>query len=202
MFTEIKKPLLIITIATIMLWIAIRLIFKRRFKKHFPSCIQELVCVSFGVYLAWVFCITLYPTPSTFMKTPGSGSINLVPFVTTYNEFVRAFSLHQVYARPYLLYLVITTTGNVFLFVPFGFLFPQVSKYRTFAKLIAAAFVFSSGIEISQYFLRFIGIYRSVDVDDILLNVLGAGIGFSILAIFKKLCTKPAGEQQSNLTQE
>lgn len=134
-----------------------------------------------------MFCITLYPTPMMFYKTSGSGSINLTPFITTIHEFIKAFSLPEIYAGPFLKYLLITIIGNLVLFVPFGFFVPQLSKFKTFTKLMLAALVLSTGIEIIQYFLHFIGIYRSVDVDDIILNVTGAAVGFFILLAYRKI---------------
>ncbi|MFT3909060.1 MAG: VanZ family protein [Ferruginibacter sp.] len=191
MLTQIIKPLIVFTIAIIILWIVTRLLFSKKYKAYFTSFAQEILFVCFVIYMSWMFCATLYPTPMSFYKRSGSGGINLIPFVTTIKEFETAFSLHEVYARPFLDYLLKSTIGNVVLFVPFGFLLPQLSKYKTFMKILVASFLLSCVIETIQFFLRFIGIYRSVDVDDIILNTTGAVLGFFMLAVFIKIYDRP-----------
>lgn len=70
--------------------------------------------------------------------------------------------------------------GNVVVFIPFGFLLPYVLKRgRNFFVMLLNAFFFVLGIEIFQLFSAF----GAFDVDDILLNCLGAVIGYIIFMI-------------------
>lgn len=65
--------------------------------------------------------------------------------------------------------------GNVIVFVPFGFLLPYVMKLgRNFFVMLLNAFLFVLGIEVFQLFSAF----GAFDVDDILLNCVGAVIGY------------------------
>lgn len=65
--------------------------------------------------------------------------------------------------------------GNVVAFIPFGFLLPYVHKgSRKFAALLVNALLFVVGIEVFQLFSAF----GAFDVDDILLNCVGAVIGW------------------------
>lgn len=65
--------------------------------------------------------------------------------------------------------------GNIFLFVPFGYLLPFVHRAsRNVFILLANAFLFVVGIEVFQLFSAF----GAFDVDDIILNCLGAIIGY------------------------
>lgn len=65
--------------------------------------------------------------------------------------------------------------GNVAAFVPFGFLLPFVQKNaRKFFVLLLNAFLFVLGIEVFQLFSAF----GAFDVDDILLNCVGAVLGW------------------------
>ena len=67
--------------------------------------------------------------------------------------------------------------GNLLVFVPFGFLFPYVAREGThFFVMLLNAFVFVLGIEMFQLFSAF----GAFDVDDILLNCLGASLGFGV----------------------
>lgn len=72
---------------------------------------------------------------------------------------------------------------NAFMFTPFGFLLPLIwERYRRVPKIILCSFVFSLLIELGQLFNR-----RVTDVDDLMMNVLGAVIGYFIWVIFDKL---------------
>lgn len=65
--------------------------------------------------------------------------------------------------------------GNVLVFVPFGFLFPMVARDgERFFVMLLNVFMFVLGIEVFQLFSAF----GAFDVDDILLNCLGAVLGF------------------------
>ncbi|MDR6121119.1 glycopeptide antibiotics resistance protein [Bacillus sp. SLBN-46] len=73
------------------------------------------------------------------------------------------------------------TLGNILIFVPLGIILPILfKKYRSFAKLLINVVVMTFAIEIGQFFLQ-IGQF---DIDDVILNVGGALIGF---AFFKGL---------------
>ena len=63
---------------------------------------------------------------------------------------------------------------NIVFFIPFGFLFTMlyIKGERSILKVIRAALLFSSIIEILEYFAG-----RYMDIDDILWNVIGAIIG-------------------------
>ena len=74
--------------------------------------------------------------------------------------------------------------GNVVVFIPFGLLFPDVfKKGRNFLIMFLNALVFVIGIEVFQLFSAF----GAFDVDDILLNCLGAVIGYLIYWCVKRI---------------
>ncbi len=67
-------------------------------------------------------------------------------------------------------------------FVPFGFLFPLVAKEgERFFVMLLNAFVFVLGIEVFQLFSAF----GAFDVDDLLLNCVGAALGFGIYRLLR-----------------
>lgn len=66
--------------------------------------------------------------------------------------------------------------GNILVFVPFGTLLPLIRKYRNaFLDVFANALILVIGIEVFQLFSAF----GAFDVDDIILNCLGASIGYA-----------------------
>lgn len=74
--------------------------------------------------------------------------------------------------------------GNVVVFIPFGFLFPYAHKWgKHFFVMLLNAFLFVLGIEVFQLFSAF----GAFDVDDILLNCLGAVSGYLLYLLWKLL---------------
>ncbi|MBR6769791.1 MAG: VanZ family protein [Lachnospiraceae bacterium] len=65
--------------------------------------------------------------------------------------------------------------GNIVVFIPLGFLLPYLQqRCKKFSVLMINALVFVLGIEVFQLFSAF----GAFDVDDILLNCVGAGLGW------------------------
>ena len=74
--------------------------------------------------------------------------------------------------------------GNVLVFIPFGFLLPKAYPVcGRWWRVLYCAVGFVMCIELFQLFSAF----GAFDVDDILLNVFGSVIGYSIFAAVRKL---------------
>lgn len=72
---------------------------------------------------------------------------------------------------------------NVVLFVPLGLLVPIIwEKMNKLSTLIGTSFLFTFLIEVSQLLNN-----RRTDIDDILLNILGAIIGFGLFKLFDRI---------------
>lgn len=71
---------------------------------------------------------------------------------------------------------------NVVMFLPFGFLVPMIWKKMGKASVLTAGFSFSLLIELSQLFS-----YRGTDVDDLIMNTLGAAVGLWMYRIWDNL---------------
>jgi glycopeptide antibiotics resistance protein len=66
--------------------------------------------------------------------------------------------------------------GNVVLFLPLGFLLPMLApRLDLFWRTVGAGFALSAAIELSQ--VAFPGVRRA-DVNDVLMNTLGAALGY------------------------
>ena len=77
--------------------------------------------------------------------------------------------------------------GNILLFMPFGLLLPLVfRRLRGMGALLLAALLTSLSFELMQLLLA-IGTF---DVDDLLLNVLGAWLGFHVFRYLAALYIK------------
>ena len=73
--------------------------------------------------------------------------------------------------------LLLNVIGNTAMFIPSGIVLPIIyKKLNSFLKVIGVGALISLCIEILQ--LPFFE--RTSDIDDLLLNTLGAGIGYSV----------------------
>jgi glycopeptide antibiotics resistance protein len=80
--------------------------------------------------------------------------------------------------------------GNIAAFIPFGFLLPLMRKKLTFSNVLLCSLLFSLAVEITQLLFR-VGAF---DVDDIILNALGGGIGYFLVTGLINIEKKQVGE--------
>lgn len=98
--------------------------------------------------------------------TSGAWGVNLVPFRTIKNYIKYSGFLHTM----------TNVMGNVIIFLPFGIFVAEIfPKARSLSKILAITFFTSFFVEFIQFFIG-----RSVDIDDLMLNVLGSVIGYFI----------------------
>jgi glycopeptide antibiotics resistance protein len=102
---------------------------------------------------------------------------NLAPFKT-----IKMYLL-QYHHYPFRIW-AINLIGNIAVFVPFGIFLPAVFKLgRRFGTFLILFFVPLLVLEILQTVLRL----GSFDVDDLILNLLGAIIGFVLYKVMYKI---------------
>lgn len=100
--------------------------------------------------------------------------INLVPF-----HNMRRYFFGNVSATTFLTNIV----GNVAMFVPFGFCLPLFwRRWRPFWRMCIAGVLFPVFIETTQLF-----IWRTVDVDDLILNFAGILLGYGLYRLVRVL---------------
>ncbi|WP_058952762.1 VanZ family protein [Clostridium tyrobutyricum] len=79
-----------------------------------------------------------------------------------------------------------TYIENILLFIPFGFMLPCIwKKYEVLRKTALFGITFSLIIELSQLFNS-----RITDIDDLLMNTLGALVGWVIFRLMKEHLSK------------
>ena len=96
---------------------------------------------------------------------------NLIPFHT--------IALYwKLLARPaFRKSAIINLVGNVVMFVPLGFLLPKVfPKQNRFYKVLLTTTAVITLIELTQFYT----LLGSCDIDDLILNAVGAAIGYGI----------------------
>ncbi len=135
-----------------------------------------VLTIVFGVYCAAVVYLTLLKSLGSTSDMSYAESLransNLIPFFSFY-AFMSTPYKSAIVIRLFVMNLV----GNLLLFLPWGLLLPGISdKFRSFRRF----FIFTSfviiGIELMQLFL----LLGSGDIEDYLLNIIGASAGFAI----------------------
>jgi len=157
--------------------------------KHKKTAL-ELFCTNlFVVFVLFVISITLFPIPFDTrllvdLREDGYGrKNNFIPFASIYqiiNMSHLSISLRQI-------------GGNFCMLIPLGIYAPLYFKgMKKIRNFFILALLVSAGIEFLQFSIGALlqYNYRSVDVDDIILNVSGSLIGYIIYLIIKPLYYK------------
>lgn len=105
---------------------------------------------------------------------------NLVPFVE-----IRRFWTYRKQLGMFALFTNIF--GNVLGFMPYGFVLPVITRrMRNGFFIILSGFSISLTVEVIQLIMK-VGCF---DVDDMILNTLGAALGYGIYAVCDKIRRK------------
>lgn len=125
---------------------------------------RKVLIMILGLYLCSVFSVTGLPTIRDFKL---DFSIHLVPLL----DIIQGGPSYWESAAL-----------NVLLFMPFGFLLPFIwERFKSWKTVFTAGFCLSFFIEMAQIFT-----YRLTDIDDLLLNSLGAVLGYGIAVLWMK----------------
>lgn len=151
----------------------------------------------FGLYLLTLAAVVFLPLvvdPAMRARLlVRSGWINLVPLATV-TGILRGSSPGQA---------VVQLVGNIALFFPLGLLGPMLfQRLRRFTGLLGTAALCSLGIEVTQLLMHVTHFsVRSFDIDDVLLNISGALIGFAAWAVVSNLTnSRPRGASKQRST--
>ena len=152
--------------------------------------LKTVLAVVFALYLAFLLYLTLFgrsmsdTSVAEFFDLRG----NLIPFRTIARQTSAMTGGHYP-ARLY----VMNIAGNLAAFAPFGFflpaLFPKCRRFLPFFLFLSLSIV---SVEVCQLILR----VGSLDVDDYILNALGA------VAVFLILKSRPGRALTSKIFRE
>jgi len=143
---------------------------------HHKIVIYKEVCsLIFIIYMLLLFELL------TATEVNSYHGMNLTPFaeISRYQFLSRQFNINVF--------------GNIFIFVPFGLFISSYLKTKKGIQVFLVSLFTSITVELVQ-----LKIGRSFDIDDILLNVCGALIGYLIYVCLKKLKSKMPGFLKSD----
>lgn len=149
------------------------LLFYKRIKTN-----KKVITILFVLYLSALMHITVIRDLSDFINLANNSysvsTIQLIPLKTTLGSL--NFGLDD---------FIYNLVGNMIWFFPFGILFPLLhKKFNSYLSLTLASFLCSFSIEVLQFAFS-TGVS---DIDDIILNVLGSVLIYSIYRLFHKWC--------------
>lgn len=187
MLTHFLKLLLLMLSLALPFWLMVRLIagyYHIRIGNKI-NLQYELLLILFIIYITGTLAVTIVPASISNFSNPRQLDLNLIPIIYTCKYFISTLSEPDNTSTYFALENII---GNLILFIPLGIFLPLLfANFRKFKKVVIISFLCSLVIECTQHILRQFGTYRTVDIDDIILNTLGAMIGWFI---FSKLLTR------------
>ncbi len=131
--------------------------------------IRRAFLVALAAYLIYLTYLTFFDR--MYGRVFFHRSVNLIPFKTI-GWYITASNNRTL--------ILINIAGNIIAFMPMGFLLPLVSERMIkWSKVMLTALFATLTIEIVQYVLG-VGV---TDIDDVILNMLGAGAGYFLSRI-------------------
>ncbi len=169
------------------LWILARgiaLVIKKKKKVHI-SLAREIALGILGLYLLGLAGITLLPVNIVWGErvfVPASTYINYIPIVSI-TQSIYLLKNNSFSIGYELKLLIMNVGGNLFLLTPLSVLLSIIwNKCRQFKWCFVFCFLTSFLIETLQLVENILGVAigRICDIDDLILNSIGAVIGYSI----------------------
>lgn len=142
---------------------------------------------TFYCYIISLINVTLFPIPlqkeelelSRIMYGSGMKN-NFIPFKSIVHIFQSNILLRSK---------LLQIGGNILLLLPLTFYLPLIKKkFHNFSKSFLLALTTSISIELVQLVIGLLihYNYRTIDVDDIILNVIGGTFGYCLWRVLKK----------------
>lgn len=157
-FSENYPMIIIFTIVIIAMRIVYLIVHKEKFIFY-----KEMFVFAFLLYSLLLFYVVTF-------QDVNYGTNNFIPFHEIFRyEFGSVYFLHNV-------------LGNIILFVPFGYFVSHIMASKKPYAMFIIAIITSVVIEFTQ-----LKIGRTFDVDDIILNLIGAILGYLVYLIIDLL---------------
>ncbi|QNU65697.1 VanZ family protein [Ruminiclostridium herbifermentans] len=135
--------------------------------------IKIIFAVLFTAYLLLLAYLTL--ASQYYGREVEHSSINIIPLRTIIEYSTSGYNVKAITTN---------LLGNIAAFMPMGFLLPIVfSKLNRMRKVIYVSFISALLIELMQYILR----VGASDIDDVILNILGAVLGYWIMRCVRQI---------------
>ena len=137
---------------------------------------REWIWILFAIYLLALLLLLFHRTPRE------SYSCNLTPFETIryWLDLLARYDLLAQDLRPF---TIMNLVGNLAVLIPMGIFLPVLfPRHRSFWRFLVTVILSVCLIELAQYLTK----RGSLDVDDLILNVPGACLGWLLWRVLLK----------------
>ncbi|MBQ8134684.1 MAG: VanZ family protein [Clostridia bacterium] len=140
---------------------------------------RKILISLFILYITAVASITLFPIivdpPMPFTDK----IIKLIPFSTISEMLLTNSDLETTFLQ---------IGGNIIMCIPFGAAIPFIIKHKKWYHYLLIGLTFPVLIELTQLLISVSinSYYRTIDIDDVILNFLGIMIGYGIYKILPR----------------
>jgi glycopeptide antibiotics resistance protein len=182
---QLGPPFLVLCVIALPCWVVFRR-YRLRTSGHALSSRREILLLTALVYLLGLATVTLAPTHASRarmaqLRAEPTVGIELHPNLAS----LTCSSANLPSSSGARAFCMDNAAGNVLLFFPLGILLPLVWGRLRFWRGMLIAIALSSSIELAQYFTRAWGSNRSADVNDVILNGLGACLGLALVYLLR-----------------
>jgi glycopeptide antibiotics resistance protein len=168
--------------------------------------LQELLTFLFVLYILMVVSVTLFPLALwiDFNLEHIKFGLNLIPLVSIIRDISSIGTAYDGDSMFMIGRIIRNVGGNILLLMPLGFLAPiEATKFKSMKSTILLGLFTSISIEFIQFMELLAGGWgRTVDVDDVICNVIGVCFGYLIYKITFKLVDKFQIKVLQNLNYE
>jgi glycopeptide antibiotics resistance protein len=140
------------------------------------------------VYLLFVIGLTIFPIPYNWDFSHLKASDQIVLVISRINWIpFHNWSLNNGKSQ------LFEIVNNILLTIPFGFLINYYVNLNR-KNIILVSIANGLAIETSQFIMSMVfGAYRTVDINDVILNAIGSFIGYWLFTCTKQLINKIRG---------
>lgn len=169
--------------AALPFYLIVRLIILKK-KNNKVNWYHEIALTVFAIFIIGLASQTIIPefevteAGNFAISNSRVHTTNLIPF----RMFIETY--REAFVNEHFNYFIVNIIGNITIFMPVGFFIPLLWEISD-KKVIIISFCSTFFIECCQLFLN-----RATDIDDIILNTVGAAFGlFLYRLLYKKLTT-------------
>ena len=176
LYRQVGVPFFILSVIALPCWLVFRL-YRLRTLGHPLSARREILLLTGVVYLLCLVTLTLTANRGSRLRAESTAGIELQPNLAS----LTCSSASLPRAPNARMFCLQNAAGNVLLFFPLGIFLPLVWKHLRFWRGIQIAIALSISIELVQY----LSSSRSADVNDVILNGLGASLGLVLVYLLR-----------------
>lgn len=155
---------------------------------------RKIIISLFIMYITVVVSITVFPLiidPEMMVKT--DKSIILIPF-STITDLLANATIHTI---------ILQIFGNILMAVPYGVIIPLIVKRKRWYNYLIYTLAFPVTVELTQLVmcLSTNSFYRTIDIDDVILNSIGIVIGYGIYKILPRFVKDYFGNKHIDINE-